>query len=76
MKDCLQDNAELTALGVKYGITNTTDTSKLEKKIITYVTTHYLSVHKSLGDWDKEWSSGKYFAVGSDIAKFGHHVLS
>jgi hypothetical protein len=37
-------------LGVKYGIDDTTDTSALEKKVIAYVTLHYLSVHKFFGE--------------------------
>jgi hypothetical protein len=42
VKDCLDGNAEFKALGLKYGIDDATDTSALEKKIIAYVTLHYL----------------------------------
>jgi hypothetical protein len=42
VKDCLDGNAEFKALGLKYGINDATDTSALEKKIIAYVTLHYL----------------------------------
>ena len=75
VKKCLDGNAEFTALGVKYGITNTTDKDALEKKIISYVTLHYLTVHKWLGDLNSEWTSGKYYQVGYDAAKDGHVVL-
>lgn len=75
VKNCLKDNAEFTALGVKYGVTNTTDPSSIEKKVIAYVTLHYLTVHKWLGDLNDEWKAGKYYQVGFDAAKDGHVVL-
>jgi hypothetical protein len=75
VKNCLKDNAEFTALGVKYGVTNTTDPSSIEKKVIAYVTLHYLTVHKWLGDLNDEWKTGKYYQVGFDAAKDGHVVL-
>ena len=64
VKDCLQDNAEIKALGLKYGITDQTDPSELEKKIIAYVTLHYLSVHKWLGEINDSWKAGKYYEAG------------
>jgi len=42
VKDCLDGNKELENLGLKYGINNDTDSSVIEKKVITYVTLHYL----------------------------------
>jgi hypothetical protein len=75
VKTCLDGNAEFTALGLKYGITNTTDTSALEKKVITYVTLHYLTVHKWLGGLNDNWKAAKYYQVGFDGATYGHTVL-
>ena len=75
VKNCLKDNAEFTALGVKYGVTNTTDPSTIEKKVIAYVTLHYLTVHKWLGDLNDEWKAGKFYQVGFDAAKDGHVIL-
>jgi len=75
VKTCLNGNAEFTALGVKYGVTNTTDPSVIEKKVIEYVTLHYLTVHKWLGDLNSEWTSGKFYQVGFDAAKDGHVIL-
>lgn len=46
VKDCLDGNAEFKALGAKYGIDDTTDSKALEKKVIAYVTLHYLEVHR------------------------------
>jgi hypothetical protein len=76
VKTCLDGNAEFEALGIKYGITNTTDSSVIEKKIIAYVTLHYLTVHKWLGDLNTNWSTGKFYQVGFDAGKYGHTVLS
>ena len=42
VKDCLNGNKELETLGYKYGVTPTTDSSVIEKKVIAYVTLHYL----------------------------------
>jgi hypothetical protein len=75
VKDCLDGNAEFEALGKKYGITNTTDTSALEKKIIAYVTLHYLEVHKTLGELNSNWKAAKYYQTGFAGAAFGHKVL-
>lgn len=60
VKTCLSGNAEFEALGLKYGVTNTTDSSVIEKKIIAYVTLHYLTVHKWLGGLNDNWKAAKY----------------
>jgi hypothetical protein len=75
VKKCLDGNAEFTALGLKYGIDNNTDTSALEKKVIAYVTLHYLTVHKWLGSLNDNWKAAKYYQVGYDAATYGHTVL-
>ena len=75
VKDCLDGNAEFTALGVKYGITPDTDTSALEKKVIAYVTLHYLTVHKWFGDLNTEWKAGQAYKTGYDAGTYGHTVL-
>lgn len=75
VKDCLKGNQEFTNLGYKYGINDTTDTSALEKKIIAYVTLHYLTVHKWLGSLNDNWKAGKPYQVGFDAASYGHNVL-
>jgi hypothetical protein len=75
VKDCLSANTELTALGAKYGITDKTDPSVIEKKIISYVTLHYLTVHKWIGSLDSNWKGGKYYQVGYDAGSYGHTIL-
>ena len=75
VKDCLDGNEEFKALGLKYGIDDTTDSSVIEKKIIAYVTLHYFSVHKWLGSLDDEWKAAKYYQVGFDGAGYGHSIL-
>jgi len=75
VKDCLDGNSEFDALGRKYGITPDTNSSALEKKIIAYVTLHYLEVHKTLGDLNTSWKAGKYYDTGFNAAVFGHKVL-
>jgi hypothetical protein len=75
VKDCLDGNAEFKALGLKYGIDDGTDTSAIEKKVIAYVTLHYLTVHKWFGDLNTEWKAGKYYQTGFDAAGYGHKVL-
>jgi len=42
VKDCLHGNKEFESLGFKYGIKDDTDKSAIEKKVIAYVTLHYL----------------------------------
>jgi len=75
VKDCLDGNKEFEALGYKYGITPTTDGSVIEKKVIAYVTLHYLEVHKWFGDLNNNWKAAKYYQVGFDAATYGHKVL-
>jgi hypothetical protein len=74
-KDCLVGNKELEALGLKYGIDNNTDTSVVEKKVIAYVTLHYLEVHRWLGDLNNSWKSGNYYKAGFDAGTYGHKIL-
>ena len=76
VKKCLDGNAEFTALGVKYGITPDTDMDKLQKKVIAYVTLHYLTVHKWLGTLNDEWKAGKFYQTGFDGATYGHTILN
>ena len=38
VKDCLDGNAEFKALGLKYGIDDSTDPNVIEKKVIAYIT--------------------------------------
>jgi len=47
----------------------------LEKKIIAYVTIHYLSVHKSLQDIDNTWHKGQAKETGEKLAGLAHDVL-
>jgi hypothetical protein len=75
VKDCLDGNAEGKAIGLKYGIDDTTDSSVIEKKIVAYVTLHYIEVHKFLGDLNGLWTSGEFYKVGFQGAAFGHKVL-
>ena len=75
VKKCLDGNAEFEALGVKYGITNSTDPNVIEKKVIEYVTLHYLTVHKWLGSLNDNWKAAKYYQVGFDAGSYGHQVL-
>ena len=42
VKDCMDGNKEMENLGLKYGITPDTDPSVIEKKVLTYVTLHFL----------------------------------
>ena len=75
VKDCLDGNAEFKALGLKYGIDDTTDTSVIEKKVIAYVTLHYLQVHKWFITLNDEWKGAKYYQTGFDGATYAHTVL-
>jgi hypothetical protein len=75
VKDCLDGNPEFHNLGLKYGITDTTDSSVIEKKVIAYVTLHYLEVHKWLGDLNNNWKASKFYQVGFDAGTYGHKVL-
>ena len=75
VKDCLDGNKEFEALGLKYGITPGGDASAIEKKVLAYVSLHYLTVHKWLGDLNSNWKGGKYYQVGYDAASHGHTIL-
>lgn len=75
VKDCLNGNEEVKALGLKYGITDQTDPATIEKKVIAYVTLHYLSVHKWLGEINDAWKAGKYYDAGQKGATYAHNIL-
>lgn len=71
---CLDGNAELTSLSDAYNLTDA-DSSAVEKRVIAYVTLHYLTVHKWLGDMDSNWHAAKYYQVGWSAGEHGHTVL-
>lgn len=71
---CLDGNAELAALGVKYNPKNESSDA-IEKKVITYVTLHYITVHKWLGELDDLWNAANYYQVGFKGAGYGHTIL-
>lgn len=75
VKDCLSANQEVLNLAAKYGINDKTDPSAIEKKVIAYVTLHYLTVHKWLGSLNGNWKGGKFYQVGFDLGGYGHTVL-
>ena len=75
VKDCLNGNKEFENLGLKYGIKPGDDASVIEKKVLAYVSLHYLTVHKWLGDLNNNWKGGKYYQVGFDAASHGHEIL-
>lgn len=75
VKDCLDGNKELAALGAKYGITPDTDPSVIEKKVLTYVTLHFLDVHKNVCDWSDLWKAGKFTDVGTQGGAYAHKIL-
>eukprot|EP00178_Gracilaria_changii_P002294 TRINITY_DN13394_c0_g1_i2.p1 TRINITY_DN13394_c0_g1~~TRINITY_DN13394_c0_g1_i2.p1 ORF type:complete len:171 (+),score=18.72 TRINITY_DN13394_c0_g1_i2:2-514(+) len=72
---CLQNNQEVEALGLKYGINDQTDPNAIVKKLVTYGTLHYLQVHKWFGDVNDLWQSGKYYQTGYNGAGYLHTVL-
>lgn len=72
--ECLDGNAELDKLSAIYNPKNESSDA-IEKKIITYVTLHYLTVHKWLGDLDDTWHAANYYQVGFKGATYAHNVL-
>ena len=75
VKKCLDGNAEFTALGVAFGITPETSSSAIEKKVIAYVTLHYLDVHKRFGTINDSWKAGKSFETGKGLSDIAHKAL-
>ncbi len=65
----------MKALGLKYGIDETTDSSVIEKKVVAYLTLHYLEVHKWFGDLNDLWQAGNYKQTGFNAAGYAHKVL-
>jgi hypothetical protein len=76
VKDCLNKNEELKTLAKKYGIDESTDPNVIVKKVITYVTLHYLEVHGELGKLDNDWKAGNYQQVGQEAGNYGHKILN
>lgn len=55
---CLAQDKDLAAFGLKYGITDKTDPNDIIKKVITYGTLHFLQVHKWCVSSNDLWKSG------------------
>lgn len=75
VKECLDGNAELEALGKKYGITPDSNSTEIVEKVLKYVSLHFLEVHGMLGKLNTEWQNGKYYDVGKDGGAYGHKIL-
>lgn len=72
--ECARANPEFQALLPLYHI-DPSDPTTTEKKLIAYVTLHYLAVHKWLIDCDDAWNSGKYYDTGFKAAGYFHQIL-
>ena len=69
-KKCLDESPELEKLKAKYPIDD-----KTEQKVITYITLHYLEVHKELGVLNSDWKAQKYYDTGKEGGKYAHKVV-
>lgn len=43
--------------------------------MITYITLHYLDVHKELGVLNSDWKAQKYYDTGKEGGKYAHKVV-
>lgn len=59
----------------KYGITPDSDPEVIIKKVLAYVTLHYLEAHKEVGNWNSLWIAGKYYEVGYNAGAYAHKIL-
>ena len=50
--------------------------SVVQKKMWSYITLHYLTVHKWFTQINDEWRAGKYYQAGFDGAGYSHSVLA
>ena len=53
-----------------------TDIPKFQKKMWSYLTLHFLTVHKWLGQINDEWKAEKYYQAGFDSANYCHNLLA
>ena len=47
----------------------------IEKKVLTYVTLHFLEVHKQVCDLNDMYKAGKYYDVGKVGGAYAHKIL-
>lgn len=47
----------------------------MERKLITYVTLHYLNVHKWFISMNDQWTAGNYYETGHEFALDVHTML-
>lgn len=67
---------EIYALGFKYNIDGSTDFQALEIHTATYVTLHFLEVHRWAVDLNDKWTAGKYNDFGFAAGGYGHKLLN
>ena len=58
IKDCVNGNTEVKTLVFRYGIDENTDMSLVEKKILLFLSLHFLTFHKWAGQLNIEWKNG------------------
>jgi hypothetical protein len=73
--ECLDGNAELEALGVKFGITPGMDKTALETRVISYITFHILGVEAKIKKIEDSWNAGDFYGAGVKASDLGHEVL-
>lgn len=72
--DCMGANPEVDTLAVAYNVKGV-DSATIERKIITYTTLHYLSVHKWMVELDGLWTAGSYYQFGFNGGGYLHNML-
>lgn len=75
VKVCLENDKDAQAIGLKYGITPQTDPQDIIKKLISYASLHYLTVHKWMISENDLWKGGKYYQTGFDGAGYLHNIF-
>ena len=72
IKDCVNGNTEVKILAFRYGIDEDTEMSLIEKKVISFITLHFLTLHKWAGQLNIEWKNEEYYQVGFEEAGYAH----
>ena len=65
----------MKTLGDAYSLDETVTVDEIEVVLIAYILLHYLDCHLWFITLNNEWTAGKYFQTGFDLADYGHSIF-
>jgi hypothetical protein len=74
IRKCLRDNEDLRKLADAYKVRDMSP-KEIEKRFIDYSSEHFLTMHKWVIQYDRDWHNGNYYQFGFHFGGNMHEVF-